>query len=847
MSSYNKQLIYLIIVILPFVLNQSFAQEYEVQFINKSPLYATASLLQDYDDDGDLDIIISRRNSTNDKLPSSVEWLENDGTGQFPRNTLFEDLSFPVDVDMGDFDKDGEIDYIVSDRYVSISSGALTLFQKQNDGSYVKLFIEDSLRTDQSAVADFDKDGNLDVVAVGFNRPTVSIYWNDGALNFSKQEITDTVAQVELVEVDDIDNDGDEDIVYGGGGLDGFKILYNNGSGVFDSSQTLFLNNNQYSNSKRGLAITDLDNDGFKDILTFSGVGFGGLYFFDGSDNFNSSLIDIVGIDLGGDIVVADFDGNGLKDIIRQNMGADYLSIHYQESIMVFTNEFLELNWDNRGPGQMSVGDLDGDEDLDLVFPENGNVDGDLAWFENIEGSLYRHNIYNEIEAVRIPKIADIDDDGDLDIVVSAGDDGVKTEEDEIVWYENQGEIKFIEHRIDDNISFPADIELGDIDGDGGLDIIATAHDDSSLIWYKRNGPGWFKIVVDENLVQPLGCDVADIDSDNDLDIALCEYGENKILLYMNNGAGVFSRKVVESNLPEPRAIKIWDMDNDGDSDIIVTTTDTNNTLVLYLNDGEEVFTSSILAAGQKSLALEIGDWDGNDTPDIIVGFDKGTSLGSTNRDIAVFLNDGQASFIDSTLIVLSERTDVLRLVDVDKDSDLDIVFGSGSGGIFPLRLGLNINGTVETIKDITDRAVRVYGIDAADINEDGIIDIVASDQVNSTNNLLLLIGSIGTAISNNTNIKPNTFALYQNYPNPFNPSTNIRYEIIKSDKVTLAIFDLLGRKVRTLVDDIKQAGSYNVHWDGRSYAGTILPSGLYIMQIKSNSKQISRRMLLLK
>jgi FG-GAP-like repeat len=847
MSSYNKQFFYLTIVILSFVLSELFAQEYDIQLINKSPLYATASILQDYDDDGDLDIIISRRNSTNDKLPSSIEWLENDGTGQFPRNTLFENLSFPVDVDMGDFDKDGDVDYIVSDRYVSISSGALTLFQKQNDGSYIKLFIEDSLRTDQSAVADFDKDGNLDVVAVGFNRPTVSIYWNDGSLNFSKQEITDTVVQVELVEIDDIDNDGDEDIVYGGGGLDGFKLLYNNGSGVFDSSQTLFLNNNQYSNSKRGLTIVDLNNDGFNDILTFSGVGFGGLYFFDGSDSFTSSLIDIDGIDLGGDIVVADFDGNGLKDIIRQNMGDDYLSIHYQESSMEFMNEFLELSWDNRGPGQMSVGDLDGDEDLDVVFPENGNVDGDLSWFENIDGILYRHYLYHEIEAVKIPQIVDLDDDGDLDIVVAAGDDGVKTEEDEIVWYENRGETKFIEHRIDDNISFAADIDVGDLDGDGGLDIIATAHDDSSLIWYKKNGPGWFRIVVDENLIKPLGCDVADIDSDNDLDIALCAYGENKILWYMNDGAGIFSRKVVGSNLPEPQTVKIWDMDNDGDSDILVTTTDTNNTVVLYINDGEELFTSSILATGQKSLTHEIGDWDGNGTPDILVGFDKGTSLGNANRDIAVFLNNGQASFIDSTLIVLSERTDVLRLVDVDKDNDLDIVFGSGDAGIFPLRLALNQNGSVETLKEITDRAVRVYGIDAADINKDGIIDIIASDQVNSTNNLLLLLGSIETSISNNKNLTPNTLSLYQNYPNPFNPLTNIRYDINSPGQISLTIFDILGRKVKTLVDDIKQAGSYKLQWEGRSDAGIPSPSGIYILQIKSNSAQISRRMLLLK
>lgn len=847
MRSFNGHYFCLTIFILLFLVSESFSQVYQTQFVNKAPLYATASLLQDYDNDGDMDIIITRRNSTNDKLPSSVEWLENDGTGQFPRNTLFENLSFPVDIDLGDFDMDGDADYVVSDRYVNINSGALVLFQKQIDGTYDKLFIEDSIRTDQSAIADFNKDGKPDVVSVGFNRPTVSIYWNNGNLNFSKQEITDTVIQVELVEVNDIDNDGDDDIVYGGGGLEGFKLLYNNGSGVFDSSQTLFVNNGQNSNVKRGLTVTDLNNDGIKDILAFSGVGFGGLYFLDGSNNFNSSLIDRDGIDLGGDIAVADFDGNGLKDVVRQNIGDDFVSILFQESNMVFRKEFLELHWDNRGPGQMSVGDLDGDEDLDLVFPENGNVDGDLSWFENIKGNLYRHYLYSEIEAVRLPKITDLDNDGDLDIVVTAGDDGVKTEEDEIVWYENRGKNTFIENRIDDNISFPAGLALGDLDGDGFTDVIATAYEDSSLFWYKKNGPGWKRIVVDESLNNPLGCDVADINSDNNLDIALCAYGESKILWYMNNGSGLFTRKVVDPNLNEPQKIKIWDMDNDGDLDIVVTTLDTNNTVVLYLNNGSEVFSRSTLITGQKSSSLDIGDWDGNNTPDIIVGFDKGTSVGSAKRDVAVLLNNGQAGFSDSTLIVREERTDVLKLVDVDKDNDLDIIFGSGSAGIFPLRLALNSNGSIEKIKDITDRAVRVYGIDAADINEDGIIDIAASDQVNSTNNLLLLVGDIESAVSDNLSTIPNSFSLYQNYPNPFNPLTNIQYDINKPGQVSLVIFNILGKKVRTLVNGEKQSGSYHIQWDSRSDNGNLLPSGIYIMQIKASGTQISRKMVLLK
>lgn len=844
--NYNSFFIFILTFL--FIVTQTFGQNYITKYVNKAPLYATASILQDYDNDGDLDIIITRRKATTDKEPSSAEWLENDGSGQFPRNTLFGELSVPIDIDLGDFNKDGLLDYVVSQQYLNTSTGALILAIRQNDGNYNVSIIEDSIRTDQSAVADFNNDGNLDIVSVGFNRNSVSIYWNDGSLNFSKQSIADSVIQVQLVEINDIDDDGDTDIVYGGGGLNGFRLLFNNGAGIFDSSKTLFMNNGQYSNAKRGMTIADINNDGTKDILAFSGVGFGGMYFLDGSQNFASSIIDIDGIDLGGDIIVYDFDQNGLNDIIRQNGGGDYLSILYQDSELEFRVELIEQNWDNKGPGQMSIGDLDGDNDIDLVFPENGNIDGDLSWFENINGKLYRHYLYSEIEAVRIPKLGDMDNDGDIDIVVTAGDDGAKSEEDEINWFENRGDAKFIEHRIDDNISAPGDVELGDIDSDGFLDIVATSYEDSTIMWYKYDGEGWIKNLISENSVNPIGCEISDIDSDNDLDIIVCSSGEDKIVLFSNNGSGIFTKRLLDNSILMPQEVKAVDLNNDNEIDLVVCSLDTNNTVVSYLNDGSESFTKTILAVGQQSTTLDVGDWDINGTPDIIVGFDKGTVLGDEQRDIAVFLNDGLANFIDSSLVMLEERTSVLDLVDVDNDNDLDIIFGSGSSGVFPLRMALNSDGKIEMVKEITNSAVRVYGIDGADLTGDGVADLVASDQVNSFNNLLLLVGDISTNIDITlTQILPDKMELLQNYPNPFNPSTSIRFSIDKPNIVSLIVYDLLGRRVKILLNEEKQSGVYELTWNGKNEYGNQLPSGIYFLRFESNGTQFSKKMILLK
>jgi len=79
----------------------------------------------------------------------------------------------------------------------------------------------------------------------------------------------------------------------------------------------------------------------------------------------------------------------------------------------------------------------------------------------------------------------------------------------------------------------------------------------------------------------------------------------------------------------------------------------------------------------------------------------------------------------------------------------------------------------------------------------------------------------------------PTSYALEQNYPNPFNPSTTIHYQIPNAGHVLLKVYDMLGREVATLVDGVKEVGSYSATFDGARLA-----SGVYIMRLVASSQE---------
>jgi hypothetical protein len=103
------------------------------------------------------------------------------------------------------------------------------------------------------------------------------------------------------------------------------------------------------------------------------------------------------------------------------------------------------------------------------------------------------------------------------------------------------------------------------------------------------------------------------------------------------------------------------------------------------------------------------------------------------------------------------------------------------------------------------------------------------------------------TDVTDAAGVIPSGHLLLQNYPNPFNPTTTIEYQIAKTSRVSLEIFDLLGQKIKTLVQNNHPSGVYRVHWDGKDQNGNVIGSGVYLYQLKIGNETLTRKMIMIK
>ena len=101
--------------------------------------------------------------------------------------------------------------------------------------------------------------------------------------------------------------------------------------------------------------------------------------------------------------------------------------------------------------------------------------------------------------------------------------------------------------------------------------------------------------------------------------------------------------------------------------------------------------------------------------------------------------------------------------------------------------------------------------------------------------------------ITDDGSVLPDEYALHQNYPNPFNPVTTLRYNLPENNLVNVTIYDMLGRQVKTLINQTQDAGYRSVIWDATNDHGKPLSAGIYLYQIEAGEYISTKKMVLLK
>ena len=137
---------------------------------------------------------------------------------------------------------------------------------------------------------------------------------------------------------------------------------------------------------------------------------------------------------------------------------------------------------------------------------------------------------------------------------------------------------------------------------------------------------------------------------------------------------------------------------------------------------------------------------------------------------------------------------------------------------------------------------IGAYGV----YDEFSIEDELLVESGENSISVEIAVGGVEVTVDD-SEVTPIEFALHQNYPNPFNPETNIQFDVAEHSYVSVSIFNLVGQKVASLVNQNMDAGVYTIKWSGLNEGGLSLPSGMYFYEMKTSKYHSIKKMVLVK
>lgn len=580
------------------------------------------------------------------------------------------------------------------------------------------------------SAGDIDNDGHLDIlVASSFTDDVISVFRNDGEGNYSECERI-TFFDWPDAKLADLDGDGNLDIIAASYIDDKIGWYKNHGNGNFYPLEYHSINSS--INTPRDIEVHDMDNDGDLDVIFhYSPLLPHRVYiaYNNGSGSFNSSTT--LPVDMSNyairSIAIGDIDGDGNADVLCGKSGE--LSWFRNLNNTGFTDE-IPLSDDLAADyvHGLDLMDYDHDGDDDVFFGTinytNGQVSStEVGMFESHGDSTFADkvviatNTFNQGEIVH----KDMDLDGDFDLVTTANNNN------SVLWYENIG-CEFVEHVIPSSGSTYTEVITTDANGDGKPDLI-TNGSSKRLMMYTQNTIDDFQetlISANGGTETPFALHATDIDGDGDLDVVSTSIDDEKIAWYENLGESRFSyQRIISTQNSDPKFVTSADFDQDGDMDI-ASASGTGNSIYWYKQGNNQSFSNQITISTNTEDATSVfaADLNQDGYPDLL-------SSSYEDQKIAWYKNNGNGGFGNQT--VLTSSADGAQLVlaaDLDNDTIPDVLYAS----INDHTIGWfhnNGNDTFSPETVISDSNTFVTWIDVFDADNDGDLDIISCSIVN--------------------------------------------------------------------------------------------------------------------
>ncbi len=448
--------------------------------------------------------------------------------------------------------------------------------------------------------------------------------------------------------------------------------------------------------------------------------------------------------------------------------------------------------------------------------------------------------------------------------------------------------------------SFPTAC-VADLDGDGNKELVlgipyssnqptADANPDRMVVFEGEPGKGlpdvptatWNFEAPPATNTRPSAMAAGDIDGDGKDELAVgfrkwpSAAGSALMICSLDGDfSGIFTAWKIEaidttSGYGSDYSADITDVDNDGHKEALFSIFSGSGPQVFYEATGPDTYEKHVLDFYTYKTIQGASHFDANnDGKQEVV-------LGRTNGTIALDVGITDLATADSTntpIVATVEPGGIRGLAagDFDKDGNGDIFIGGNYAGSV-WRMEYKGSGDVgdsasytytKVFNTDTARGARIYDISFPGDSEDQLEGYTSNDMDGDGNPELLVAVEDGDSLqprfylleaANGGTVvetKPMTlvrnYELNQNYPNPFNPTTEISYSLKKAGRVTITIYNALGEKVRTLVNEQKAPGSYKVMWDATSDAGVRVPSGVYYCSLHVNNFKATRQMVLMK